>query len=148
MNLRVPGVALVVALLPACTVLGDSLPAIPALPGAVAFSAELQTKLAKALAAQGSGHPPHPRHLRPDGSPQYTNRLVLEASPYLLQHAHNPVNWYPWGDEAFATATKLGGPVLLLCQLPCARCSLPAGRSTEKLRIGTDLRPGARRRAF
>ncbi|MGV3638392.1 MAG: thioredoxin domain-containing protein, partial [Flavobacteriales bacterium] len=34
----------------------------------------------------------------------YTNRLVHESSPYLLQHAHNPVDWYPWGEEAFATA--------------------------------------------
>lgn len=34
----------------------------------------------------------------------YTNKLIDETSPYLLQHAHNPVNWYPWGDEAFAKA--------------------------------------------
>ena len=35
---------------------------------------------------------------------QYTNKLVNESSPYLLQHAHNPVDWYPWGDEALAKA--------------------------------------------
>jgi len=35
---------------------------------------------------------------------EYTNQLVNESSPYLLQHAHNPVNWYPWGDEALAKA--------------------------------------------
>ncbi len=34
----------------------------------------------------------------------HTNRLINETSPYLLQHAHNPVDWYPWGDEAFAKA--------------------------------------------
>jgi uncharacterized protein YyaL (SSP411 family) len=34
----------------------------------------------------------------------HTNRLINESSPYLLQHAHNPVDWYPWGDEAFAKA--------------------------------------------
>jgi len=34
----------------------------------------------------------------------HTNRLIHESSPYLLQHAHNPVDWYPWGDEAFAKA--------------------------------------------
>jgi hypothetical protein len=39
--------------------------------------------------------------------------LFLESSPYLLQHAHNPVNWYPWGDEPFETARRLGRPVLL-----------------------------------
>ncbi len=36
--------------------------------------------------------------------PKHTNRLAKETSPYLLQHAHNPVNWYPWGDEALAKA--------------------------------------------
>ena len=35
---------------------------------------------------------------------KYTNKLIEETSPYLLQHAHNPVNWYPWGEEAFAKA--------------------------------------------
>ena len=44
---------------------------------------------------------------------KYTNRLFLETSPYLLQHAHNPVNWYPWGEEAFETAKKLKRPILL-----------------------------------
>lgn len=34
----------------------------------------------------------------------YTNRLINESSPYLLQHAHNPVNWYPWGSEALERA--------------------------------------------
>lgn len=36
----------------------------------------------------------------------HTNRLINETSPYLLQHAHNPVDWYPWGDEAFEKAEK------------------------------------------
>src|SRR5438552_11848394 len=36
-----------------------------------------------------------------------TNRLANETSPYLLQHAHNPVDWYPWGEEAFSTAREL-----------------------------------------
>jgi uncharacterized protein len=41
------------------------------------------------------------------------NRLADETSPYLLQHAHNPVDWYPWGDEAFARARAEAKPVLL-----------------------------------
>jgi len=41
------------------------------------------------------------------------NRLIHETSPYLLQHAHNPVDWYPWGDEAFAKARDEDKPVLL-----------------------------------
>ncbi len=39
-----------------------------------------------------------------DGNHKYTNKLINESSPYLLQHAHNPVDWYPWGDEALAKA--------------------------------------------
>ena len=42
----------------------------------------------------------------PDGSWKWTNRLVHETSPYLLLHAHNPVDWYPWSDEAIALAKK------------------------------------------
>jgi uncharacterized protein len=41
------------------------------------------------------------------------NRLICEKSPYLVQHAHNPVDWYPWGDEAFARAAREGKPIFL-----------------------------------
>ncbi|MBW1880343.1 MAG: thioredoxin domain-containing protein, partial [Deltaproteobacteria bacterium] len=44
---------------------------------------------------------------------EWTNRLVTETSPYLLQHAHNPVDWYPWGDEAFEEAKRREVPVFL-----------------------------------
>jgi len=84
-----------------------------ALPGAPPLDSQTATKLESTWNARASGDKPRTRHLRADGSPKYTNRLVLESSPYLLQHAHNPVNWYPWGDDAFETATKLGRPVLL-----------------------------------
>ncbi|MEX0332399.1 MAG: thioredoxin domain-containing protein [Puniceicoccaceae bacterium] len=50
--------------------------------------------------------------LPPDGGPGF-NRLIHEKSPYLLQHADNPVNWYPWGEEAFAMARKEDKPVFL-----------------------------------
>ncbi len=43
----------------------------------------------------------------------FTNRLVQEKSPYLLQHAHNPVDWYPWGEEAFEAAKKQDKPIFL-----------------------------------
>jgi uncharacterized protein YyaL (SSP411 family) len=42
-----------------------------------------------------------------------TNRLANEKSPYLLQHAHNPVDWYPWGEEAFAKAARENKPIFL-----------------------------------
>ena len=41
------------------------------------------------------------------------NRLVHATSPYLLQHAHNPVDWYPWGEEALARARDEDKPILL-----------------------------------
>lgn len=44
---------------------------------------------------------------------KYTNKLAGETSPYLLQHAHNPVDWYPWSKEAFEIAKKLDKPVFL-----------------------------------
>lgn len=44
---------------------------------------------------------------------RYTNRLAGETSPYLLQHAHNPVDWYPWGEEAFEKARSDDKPVLV-----------------------------------
>src|SRR3989338_1869086 len=43
----------------------------------------------------------------------YTNRLVQEKSPYLLQHAHNPVDWFAWGKEAFEKAKKEDKPIFL-----------------------------------
>ena len=41
------------------------------------------------------------------------NRLINEKSPYLLQHAYNPVNWFPWGDEAFTKAREEDKPIFL-----------------------------------
>ena len=46
-------------------------------------------------------------------NPKHTNRLVQETSPYLLQHGHNPVDWYPWGEEALSRARKEDKPILL-----------------------------------
>ena len=46
-------------------------------------------------------------------TPKSTNRLIHETSPYLKQHAHNPVDWYPWGDEALSRAKAENKPILL-----------------------------------
>ena len=82
-------------------------------PGAAVFEAPLRESLAGAWAARPADYMPRTRHLRGDGSPRFINRLFLESSPYLRQHAHNPLNWYPWGDAAFELARALGRPVLL-----------------------------------
>jgi len=50
---------------------------------------------------------------QPSGEHKYTNHLINENSPYLLQHAHNPVEWYPWGDEALARAKAEDKPIFL-----------------------------------
>jgi hypothetical protein len=49
----------------------------------------------------------------PEQAHQHTNRLAREKSPYLLQHRHNPVDWYPWGPEAFERARTENKPVFL-----------------------------------
>jgi len=61
-----------------------------------------------------------------------TNRLAKETSPYLLQHADNPVDWYPWGDEAFEIARNAGKPVLLsVGYSACHWCHVMAHESFE-----------------
>src|SRR5881227_1559706 len=60
----------------------------------------------------GGGYALRARAADPE-TPKHTNRLARETSPYLLQHAHNPVDWYPWGPEAFARAKKDGKLVFL-----------------------------------
>jgi hypothetical protein len=47
------------------------------------------------------------------GGAPLPNRLANESSPYLLQHANNPVDWFPWGDEAFTKAKAEDKPVFL-----------------------------------
>jgi hypothetical protein len=71
-------------------------------------------------------------HLKPDGSPKYTNRLLAETSPYLRQHAHNPVDWYPWGEDAFARALTERKPIhLSVGYTACHWCHVLAAESFE-----------------
>ena len=61
-----------------------------------------------------------------------TNRLATETSPYLLQHADNPVDWHPWGDDAFELARESGKPVLLsVGYSACHWCHVMAHESFE-----------------
>ncbi|HYX74836.1 MAG TPA: thioredoxin domain-containing protein [Steroidobacteraceae bacterium] len=53
------------------------------------------------------------KHFDSDGNPKHTNRLASETSPYLRQHAHNPVDWYPWDQEALARARAEKKPIHL-----------------------------------
>ena len=63
---------------------------------------------------------------------EFTNNLINETSPYLLQHAHNPVNWYPWSAEAFTKAKAENKPVLLsIGYSACHWCHVMAHESFE-----------------
>ena len=65
-------------------------------------------------------------------SAEAANRLIHEKSPYLLQHARNPVDWYPWGEEAFALARKLDRPIFLsIGYSTCHWCHVMAHESFE-----------------
>jgi len=71
----------------------------------------------------------------------YENRLIHEHSPYLLQHAHQPVDWYPWGDEAFAKAQREDKPVFLsIGYSTCHWCHVMAHESFEDKEIAEFLR--------
>jgi uncharacterized protein YyaL (SSP411 family) len=108
----------------------------PDLPGLDNSGAPLPDELARALAAQGPDYRPRTEHITADGAPRFTNRLVCETSPYLLQHAHNPVNWHPWGEEAFTRARE--GEKLLLLSVgysTCHWCHVMEHESFEDLEI-------------
>ena len=63
---------------------------------------------------------------------RYTNHLFLESSPYLLQHAHNPVDWYPWGEEAFQKAREKNLPIFVsIGYATCHWCHVMEAESFE-----------------
>jgi len=107
----------------------------PPLPGITSSSQTAERRLREALAAKGPGYEPRTHH-QEDGVPRFVNRLILETSPYLLQHAHNPVNWFPWGPEAFDEARREGKPVLLsIGYSTCHWCHVMERESFEDLEI-------------
>jgi uncharacterized protein YyaL (SSP411 family) len=74
----------------------------------------------------------HSGQLNPDGTPKYTNHLAAETSPYLRKHAHNPVQWYPWGSEALERARREQRPIhLSVGYNACHWCSVLEEESFE-----------------
>ncbi|MEJ7672637.1 MAG: thioredoxin domain-containing protein [Chitinophagaceae bacterium] len=72
--------------------------------------------------------------------PKFTNKLALESSPYLLQHAHNPVNWYPWGDEALLKAKQEDKPILVsIGYSACHWCHVMEHESFEDLETAKQM---------
>jgi len=112
-------------------------------PGTDPADADRQKKLLLGLAAQGTDYVPRTHHLREDGSPVYTNDLILQTSPYLLQHAHNPVAWMPWGEEAFERARALDRPILLsIGYSTCHWCHVMERESFEDEEIAAYINEG------
>ena len=106
------------------------------LPGLDPYPPELTESLLASLQSQPEGYAPRTHHKNRDGTPQFTNRLIYSTSPYLLQHAHNPVNWHPWGEEAFKKAEALGRPILLsVGYSTCHWCHVMERESFEDLEI-------------
>jgi uncharacterized protein YyaL (SSP411 family) len=86
--------------------------------------------IAAALPCQAA-EPPNPVN-----STAFTNRLAKEKSPYLLQHQHNPVDWFPWGEEAFAIAKREQKPIFLsVGYSTCHWCHVMAHESFENAEI-------------
>jgi len=76
----------------------------------------------------------------PARAPKHTNRLSKETSPYLLQHQHNPVDWYPWGPEAFEKAKREGKPIFLsVGYSSCHWCHVMERESFEDEGIAAQL---------
>lgn len=70
-------------------------------------------------------------------NPNYSNHLIKEKSPYLIQHVHNPVDWYPWSDEAFQKAKDENKPIFLsIGYSTCHWCHVMAHKSFEDPEIG------------
>ncbi len=77
----------------------------------------------------------------PASAPKHTNRLAQEKSPYLLQHAHNPVDWFPWGDDAIAKAKAADKPIFLsIGYSTCHWCHVMERESFEDEKIAAYLK--------
>ena len=71
------------------------------------------------------------------------NRLIEETSPYLLQHAHNPVEWYPWGEEALTKARTEDKPIIVsIGYSACHWCHVMERESFENEQVATVMNAG------
>ena len=77
------------------------------------YPPDLAQQLHAAFTSKGKNYHPRTANLLANGQPAYINQLILQDSPYLIQHAHNPVHWHSWGEEAFAKAKRENKPVFL-----------------------------------
>ncbi|MGB0867911.1 MAG: DUF255 domain-containing protein, partial [Granulosicoccaceae bacterium] len=101
------------------------------------YPPQLQQQLLSTLEARDKKHF-RTKNLDDDGKPLYTNRLLLADSPYLQQHAHNPVDWHPWNADTRAKAKALGKPIFLsIGYATCHWCHVMEEESFDNPEIAT-----------
>ena len=97
-------------------------------------------ELEQAYLNKDKNYTPRTQHLDKQGRAIFSNHLILESSPYLLQHAHNPVNWYAFSDEAFDRAKKENKPVFIsIGYATCHWCHVMEEESFDDIEVAQYL---------
>lgn len=129
---------LAAAVLAALTLNGGSAMAAE-MPPSVERDPALHARLEATYAAKGADYVPRTRLTDGDRA-RFVNRLIGEASPYLLQHAHNPVDWHPWSQETLAKAARLDRPIFLsVGYSTCHWCHVMEEESFDDLEVAAVL---------
>ncbi len=112
----------------------------PAYAEGLAYPPELEQELLSAFNSKPDAYQPRTQHLCENNRPCFINRLVLESSPYLLQHAHNPVDWYAWNKEALDKAKRENKPIFLsIGYAACHWCHVMEEESFDNLEVAQFL---------
>lgn len=102
----------------------------------ILVSAHPLADLEQAYLDKSSDYTPRTQHIDTQGRAKFVNHLILESSPYLLQHAHNPVNWYGFSDEAFDKAKKDNKPIFIsIGYATCHWCHVMEEESFDDLEV-------------
>ncbi len=98
------------------------------------------TELQQAYIDKGKNYTPRTQHLDKQGRAKFVNHLILESSPYLLQHAHNPVDWYAFSDEAFNKAKRENKPIFIsIGYATCHWCHVMEEESFDDVEVADIL---------
>ena len=108
-------------------------------PPGVERDSDLHSRLETAYAAKPKDYVPRTK-LMVDGRARFVNRLIDEASPYLLQHAHNPVDWHPWSQKTLEKAARLDRPIFLsVGYATCHWCHVMEEESFDNIEVAAVL---------
>lgn len=95
-----------------------------------------ETPLSQLVEEKKGTYPIRTKHLEETGAPKFTNALIRENSIYLLQHAHNPVNWHAWNEQSLQLARDSNKPILLsIGYSSCHWCHVMERESFENLEV-------------